>query len=259
MVKVNKDKKAEPKAKATKVELCNPYLELPAEYIHKPVTYPNHSQINIDLPFSAIVVGSMGAGKTQIVYNLFKNMACFTHVYLYVKDLDEPIYRFIIDQLETLGDKLNKTLVTYSSNIADVVTVEEFDKCENNLVVFDDLLLEKATKVKGQKTGPEKILDIYIRGRRQNASCIYVSQSYFDIPNLIRKNANYIFIKKVGTRSDLTRMVSEYQLSAGPQQIIDYYKASLKVDNAFFMVDLKSNNPDLKYRIGFKGIEQPPS
>ena len=242
------------------VEIVDVYKVLPTAYIHKKKTYANYSKINIDIPMAAIIIGSMGSGKTQIVYNLFKNMSCFTHVYLFVKDLNEPIYKFLIDTLEKLGAKIGKQLITYSDDIKNVPTVEQFDKEENNLVVFDDLLLDKEAAPKrgsGAKTGADKILDIYIRGRRQNVSCLYVSQSYYDIPGMIRKNANYIFIKKINTTSDLNRIVAEYQLSVSKKEILEYYKQALATKTKWLLVDLKTNEDDLKFRIGFKGIQQP--
>lgn len=242
--------------KKCKIQLINPYEIIPEEFIHKPETYRNYNEIKIDIPFSSVIIGSSGAGKTKIAYNLYTSINAFTHVYLYVKDLDEPIYKYIIDRLEKLGKRLGTSLVTYSSNIDDVPLVEEFDQTTNNLCIFDDVMLDKCPKIKNQKNGNDKILDIYIRGRRQNISVLYIAQSYYNIPQVIRKNANYVFVKKISTVRDLKGILSEYQLDRDPKTVMQYYKDSLLIPNSFLMIDLKTQNPNLRYRLGYDGIQQ---
>ena len=52
-----------------------------------------------------------------------------------------------------------------------------------NLMIFDDLLLEKQNKCESY----------YIRGRHSNVDCFYLSQNYFKLPRqTIRENANFI-------------------------------------------------------------------
>jgi len=54
---------------------------------------------------------------------------------------------------------------------------------EKNLMVFDDLLLERQNKCEAY----------YTRGRHSNVDCFYVAQNYFKLPRqTIRENANFI-------------------------------------------------------------------
>ena len=75
-------------------------------------------------------------------------------------------------------------------------SVDDIDPDENNLFIFDDQLTESVAKQKA-------ISDLFIRGRKQNASAIYITQSYFDTQKLIRKNCDYILLKKINTKRDL--------------------------------------------------------
>ena len=55
---------------------------------------------------------------------------------------------------------------------------------KKNLMVFDDLLLEKQNTCESY----------YVRGRHSNVDCFYLAQ-YFKFPHqTIRENANYIYI-----------------------------------------------------------------
>ena len=65
----------------------------------------------------------------------------------------------------------------------DVLDPRELDSEDKNLMIFDDLLLEKRNKCECY----------YIRGRHSNVDCFYLSQNYFKLPKqTIRENANFI-------------------------------------------------------------------
>ena len=65
----------------------------------------------------------------------------------------------------------------------DVPNPRELSSEKKNLMVFDDLLLEKQNKC----------VSYYIRGRHSNVDCLYLAQNYFKLPRqTIRENANFI-------------------------------------------------------------------
>ena len=65
----------------------------------------------------------------------------------------------------------------------DVPDPRELNSEDKNLMILDDLLLEKQTKCECY----------YIRGRHSNVDCFYLTQNYFRLPRqTIRENANFI-------------------------------------------------------------------
>jgi hypothetical protein len=70
------------------------------------------------------------------------------------------------------------------------------DKEENNLIVLDDLVNESE---KAQKP----ICDYFIRCRKKNCSIIYISQSFYAVPKMIRDNISYLIIKQVSSMKNL--------------------------------------------------------
>ena len=67
----------------------------------------------------------------------------------------------------------------------DVPDSRELMSEKNNLMVFDDLLLEK------QNTRES----YYVRGRHSNIDCFYLAQNYFKLPRqTIREIANFIYL-----------------------------------------------------------------
>ena len=64
----------------------------------------------------------------------------------------------------------------------DVPDPKEISPEHKNLMIFDDLLLQKQNKCEAY----------YIRGRHSNCDCLYLSQNYFKLPRqTIQENANF--------------------------------------------------------------------
>ena len=90
------------------------------------------------------------------------------------------------DVIESMAEQL-----TEKSNIKckffetadDVPDPSALNKKDKNLMIFDDLQLEKQNTC-------EKY---YVRGRHSNVDCFYLAQNYFKLPRqTIRENANFI-------------------------------------------------------------------
>ena len=65
----------------------------------------------------------------------------------------------------------------------DVPDPRELSSQQKNLIVFDDLLLEKQNTCESY----------YVRGRHSNVDCFYLAQNYFKLPRqTIKENANFI-------------------------------------------------------------------
>jgi len=231
----------------SKPKLINAYEHLPQEYLKKPQTYDSYDEIKVDLPFRGMVVGASGSGKTQTAMNIVLGMNAFTHLYLYVKDPEESIYKYLIDTFTKVGSKLKKNCITFSNSLADCPSIEEFDANETNLVIFDDMMLENKKDLK-------KAEEIYVRGRRQNVSALWITQSYYETPKIIRQNVNYVWVIKIQSVADLNRMCREYQLDKTPQQLLALYQVTRSTKNSFLLIDLQTNDESLKYRNGWEPL-----
>ncbi len=233
-------------------ELINFYDVIPEEYKVEEQTYPNYSKIQIKLPFRMLVIGASGSGKTNFELNLIKGMNCFSKIHLYAKDLKESLYRFLIDKLEKVSKKHGIEVVTYSDQLDDIPSVDDFPGDENTLVIFDDFIVD----VKDKKF--KRICDMFTRGRKRNISVMFLSQSYFSIPADIRKNSTYIVLKKVASEKDWNRIIAEYSLTdINKGQLKRLYDAIVSESFLnFLMIDLQSNKKELKYRYNCNPVSQ---
>jgi GTPase SAR1 family protein len=135
-------------------------------------------------PFILIIIGRSGSGKTNTVVNLLKSLF-FDTFYLYAKDLEEPYYQLLqnvfddekirpkgpheqseIQNTRNAHEGQRPIIESYfSSDIEDIVDVDELDRYKQNLIVVDNFVTEKDQK---------KLIDLAIRGRKMNASMIYM-------------------------------------------------------------------------------------
>jgi hypothetical protein len=148
-----------------------------------------------------------------------------------------------------LSDKLDpSTFQIYEGfkNIPSLDDKEEFDPSLQHLIVFDDLCLEKNQSI---------IEDYFIRGRKiaKGVNIIYLTQSYFKCPRVVRMNVNYIILKKVGSTKDLTCILREYSLGVDLIQLKNIYKKNVVSMTDFLLIDLDTTD-DKRFRKGFNQI-----
>jgi hypothetical protein len=226
-------------SKNKQAELLDWYKKIPSKYLTK-THNPNYNIHGLKLPFRLLIIGSSGAGKTQTLLNIIHNMGnTFNDIYIITKNKNEPLYEYLEDKLGKHG----LSVVEGINNAPDLD--KDIDKEDQTLIIMDDLVLEKNQK---------PLEEYFLRARKQNCSLIYISQSYFAVPPMIRKNLTYLVIKQLANLPDLFRILREYSLGVDKKQLLKIYEASTK-DNKqdFLLVDLDAEPQD-RFRKNFNDI-----
>jgi hypothetical protein len=109
--------------------------------------------------------------------------------------------------------------------------LDKFDKEVNHLVVLDDLVLAK---------DQSRIENYYIRARKLNCSVIYISQSYFRIPKIIRQNLSYLVLLKLSGDRELRTILSEGGLGIDRDQLLALYNYATAERFNAFVVDYEA-------------------
>ena len=81
--------------------------------------------------------------------------------------------------------------------------------------MFDDLVLSKDLST---------VENYYIRARKLNCSVIFISQSYFRIPKIIRNNCSYIVLLKLSGNREVNLILSEFGLGVSKEEQTEIYK-----------------------------------
>lgn len=187
-----------------------------------------------ELPFRMLIIGASGSGKTNAALNIIKSLnGFFVDVSVITKNANEPLY-------ELLQAKL-KDLCHIYEGVENSPPLDEFDKKDRHLIIFDDLVNESERNQK-------PVIEYFIRARKQNCTVMYLSQSFYQTPILIRRNINFLVIVKLSSVNDLARIIKECALTETKDQLMGMYKEATSVQMRWLMIDMKNT----KYYYGFE-------
>ena len=234
-----KKKEEEPKA-----DIVNWYEKIPKEMLDN-AENPNFHIHKLKIAFRMCVVAPSGSGKTNFLVNLIhlfsqgKN-GTFADITIITRNKDEPLYNFLTTKCDQIQVK---------EGIHNLPQLDKMDKKVNHLVCFDDLVLAKDQSA---------IENYYIRARKLNCSVIYLSQSYFRIPKVIRNNCSYMVILKLSGNREVNLILSEFGLGVSREQLLAMYEFATREKFSPLLIDLEED-PYKRFRKGFSEILDPSS
>jgi len=220
------------------------------------------------------LVGKSGCGKTNLLTNLLLRPGWLDYdkLIVYGKSLHQPEYQVlqkglernipkdILDNVlsqakEVSGFNLDELLdnvaeqarkkgdinAEFHEDDESVCDPRQLNPNDKNLIVFDDLLLEKQNACERY----------YVRGRHNNVNCFYLSQNYFKLPrHTIRENANFLCIFP----QDGKNLSHIYQDHVSTDMPFDEFKRfcreAWKKPYNFITIDLTSDKNRGRYRDG---------
>jgi hypothetical protein len=224
-----------------------------------------------------LIVGKSQCGKTTLLLNLLLRPGWldYDNLHIFGKSLFQPEYKILKKAFE---EKIPKEAIIrlfdnrdeiMKLNVSPTAVVEEMSKnmekksdidCKffetsedvpdprdlsrdkKNLMIFDDLQLERQNKCESY----------YIRGRHSNVDCFYLAQNYFKLPRqTIRENANFICLFP----QDLKNINHIYSDHIGVDDMtIEEFRKLCKTawdeTHGFVVIDLTSKTNKGKYRSG---------
>lgn len=220
-------------------KIINMYEKIPKKFLDV-AENPNYNLHLLKLPFRMIIVAPSGSGKTNFLINLLslfsKNQGTFADICILTRNKDEPLYRWLEDETEGR--------ISIKEGLHNAPKLDDMDKKENHLVIWDDLVLSKDLT---------SVENYYIRARKLNCSCIFLSQSYFKIPKNIRGNCNYMVILKLANQRDCNLILTEFGLGVTKEQLLKIYEYATKEKFQPLLVDLDEEK-EKRFRKGFTEI-----
>lgn len=215
---------------------------------YKPVKSIQGHYLAPKWPFRLVITGPSGCGKSNLLLNLITKMLYFDTIYIFAKDTTEDKYQFLRDLFTSIlpeDSKARQIDFYMHSKLDSIPNIDELDKTKQHLFVFDDMVVEKHQ---------ESIEDIFIRGRKRNISSIYLSQSYFDIPPVIRKNTYYLMIFRVLGKKELIELAKEHVSDIPKEKFYELFTQCTSQPFGFMMIDKQTQHLALRYRCGISNL-----
>ena len=158
-----------------------------------------------DHPYRILIIGGSGSGKTNVLLNLIEDQREIDEIYWYAKGPYEDKYQFLINKRESVRLKHfndHKACIEYSNDMYDVYkNIDHYNPDKENkiLIVFDDMI---ADMINNKKLN-SMVTELFIRGRKQNISLVFITQSYFKVSKDVRLNTTHFFIMKIPNKREL--------------------------------------------------------
>ena len=140
-----------------------------------------------------MIIDGSESGKTNALINLIKEQDDIDKIYLFAKDLNKPMYEFLIKKREHAGTKHfsdPNAFIECSNTMDDVYeNIDDFNPNMQRkiLIVFDDMIADVMSNKKFQAI----IKELFLRCRKLNISLVFITQFYFSVPKDVRLNSTH--------------------------------------------------------------------
>ena len=204
--------------------------------ILQPLKHPN---------LRMVICGASGSGKSNILLNILNLMEnTFEKILIFTQDKNEQLYNYLEDNLSPDELEIHEGIETVMNYNFDNLPEKQ------HLIIFDDQCIESEKK-------QQQICELFIRGRKmaKGAGCslIYLTQSYFQCPPIVRKQMTSLILRKINGKRDARSILQECSIDATSEQLLHMYEACSDPDQITDFLFIDFSAPDsrrFRFRFG---------
>ena len=113
------------------------------------------------------------------------------------------------------------------------------------LIVFDDMIADIMTNKKFQAI----IKELFIRCRKLNISLVFITQSYFSVPKIVRLNSTHHLIMEINNKRELQNIAISHSAEIDYKDFMKIYRKCIKEPYSFLTIGtlLPASDP-LRFR-----------
>ena len=144
---------------------------------------------NSDNPYRVLIVEGYGSGQTNALLKLINHELDIDKIYLYARDPYEAKYQKLLLKTQMIWTIFIKTL----RNIIQIKSKKYWLHLMIWLLIC--LVIKKINQI---------VTELFITGRKLNNSLVFITKSYFAVPENIRLNSKDYFVMKIPNKQTLT-------------------------------------------------------
>lgn len=193
--------------------------------------------------FRMIIAGGSGSGKTVLTVNMILKYLNYDKLYIFAPSIHQPAYQCLKDTFKELDDERKEYVrkynekhkrqmaqpedIAYFADSLDDFNLDTLNQGEQHLIVLDDMVLNRQSPM----------INLYVRGRHKACSIIYLTQSYFTVPRIIRQNATSVILMNPTSRRELSMLHRDVGQGTEPKQFTKTIERALEDQYSFVKID----------------------
>ncbi|KAF4127521.1 hypothetical protein GN958_ATG23326 [Phytophthora infestans] len=159
----------------------------------------------------------------------------FHEIIVCVESRDEPLYDHLFDKLGNKSvlffeDGAVPPTTNYSIKDEERNKLKRIDKYQR-FIIFDDLILDHQANVQAKQ--------YFIKGRKLGFSMLYIGQSFFQIPKMIRDNVQYFILGKNLLNKDLRLILTCFPTELNLEEFTRVYNENTQNSLDTLLIDIQ--------------------
>ncbi len=183
---------------------------------------PYYDEHKLTPIFRGLICTASGGGKTNLLMNILYQMSDTYWKIIIITKEEEPLYNMLKTRLK------DRVEIYYNGEIPELVPLKA---SESGIVIFDDMVLSQT----------KKIGEIFIRCRKLEYAAIFISQNYFGVNPIIRRQCNYIWLGKGILDRDLKLILTDYSIKIPKEKLIYLYNKITSKKMMFMFINLEDS------------------
>jgi len=196
---------------------------------------------------------------------LLQGLLKFDKIHVFSPSIEQPKYLMLKDLYEKLDERKEAAMrqkiarlnsrpgrkkkytmpemeptATFDTS-PDGFKLDSLKEDQTTLIVLDDLMLHPQGSM----------INLFSRGRHKGISLIYMAQSYYAIPKVIRQNCSAFAIFAPTTKREIVLLRQDIGPGVEEDVFTETLKHILKIQYNFFFVDLLAKDPAKMFRLKF--------
>ena len=132
-----------------------------------------------------MIIAPTGSGKTNLLCNILLRWMHFDECTIYSINDSQDKYKCLTEISDILKESGIDNFVKIE-NPENIIPIEDLDDTTVKIIVFDDIKIDT--------NNMNKVKEYFSLSRNKNCNCIYLTQSFYDVPKYIRRNTHCFFI-----------------------------------------------------------------